>query len=98
MTALSVRFLVGSFLTLTLMMEYKRVSETLIFNSALTRMIAREDFIAFICRESFKSYINISDVIITDTTHAEQKMETEEAARTTAQHYYIALSNTKTAT
>jgi hypothetical protein len=41
--------------TLTLMMEKEQVSETLLFNSALTRLITLEDFIAFIRRESFKS-------------------------------------------
>lgn len=35
----------------------ERVSETLVFDSALTRLIARENFIAFIGREIFKSYI-----------------------------------------
>jgi hypothetical protein len=41
---------------LTLILEKEQVSETLVFNSALTWLIAREDFIAFICSESFKSY------------------------------------------
>jgi hypothetical protein len=36
----------------TLMMEAETVSETWDYNA-----IAREDFIAFSCRESFKSYI-----------------------------------------
>jgi hypothetical protein len=40
-------------------MEIELASETLVFNSTLTRLIAREDFIAFIRRESLKSYINI---------------------------------------
>jgi hypothetical protein len=35
-----------SVLTLTLMMETEPVSETVVFNSALTRLITREDFIA----------------------------------------------------
>jgi hypothetical protein len=39
------------------MMETERVSETLVFNSELTRLITREDFIAFVRRESFKSYM-----------------------------------------
>jgi hypothetical protein len=34
-----------SFLTLTLMMETDLVSETLVHNSKLTLLIAREDFI-----------------------------------------------------
>jgi hypothetical protein len=37
-------------------METEEISETLHFNSTLTRLIAREDFSAFIRRESFKSY------------------------------------------
>jgi hypothetical protein len=33
------------------------VSEMLVFNQTLTRLSAREDFIAFIQHESFKFYI-----------------------------------------
>jgi hypothetical protein len=33
-------------MTLTLMMETEQVAETLVFNSALTRLIARKGFIA----------------------------------------------------
>jgi hypothetical protein len=43
----------------TLMMETELVSETLVFNSKLTRLMAREDFITFMRRESFKSYITL---------------------------------------
>jgi hypothetical protein len=39
------------------MMETEKFSETLVFNSTLTLMIAREDLGAFNHRESFKSYI-----------------------------------------
>jgi hypothetical protein len=39
------------------MMEAETTSETLDCNSILTPLIAREDFIAFSRRESFKSYI-----------------------------------------
>jgi hypothetical protein len=39
--------------SLTLMMETERLSETLGSSSDFTRLIAREDFIAFIRRESF---------------------------------------------
>jgi hypothetical protein len=35
-----------SFLILTLMMQTESVSETLVFNSALTWLIAQEDFVA----------------------------------------------------
>jgi hypothetical protein len=38
------------------MMEAEIVSETLGFFPQLTRIVAREDFIAFSRRESFKSY------------------------------------------
>jgi hypothetical protein len=38
------------------MMEVDTVSETLDCNSILTRLIAREDIIAFISRENLKSY------------------------------------------
>jgi hypothetical protein len=38
-----------------LMMETERVSETLVFNTALTLLIAREVFVALIRSESFKS-------------------------------------------
>jgi hypothetical protein len=38
------------------MMEAERASETLDCSSILTRLVAREDFIAFSRRESFKSY------------------------------------------
>jgi hypothetical protein len=38
------------------MTETELVTETLIFNGTLTRLIAREDFRAFIGRESFMSY------------------------------------------
>jgi hypothetical protein len=37
-------------------METELVSETLVFNSTLTRLIARENFITFMRRESLKSY------------------------------------------
>jgi hypothetical protein len=47
----------------TLMMEAETVSETLDCNAVLTRLIAREDFIAFSRRESFKYYI-ISNVFV----------------------------------
>jgi hypothetical protein len=40
----------------TLMMEAERASETLNSSSILTRLVAREDFIAFSRRESLKSY------------------------------------------
>jgi hypothetical protein len=40
-----------------LMMEAEMVSETLGFYPQLTRLVAREDFIEFSRRESFKSYI-----------------------------------------
>jgi hypothetical protein len=40
---------------MTLMMGTEEISETLIFISTLTRLIAQEDFSAFICRESFRS-------------------------------------------
>jgi hypothetical protein len=39
-----------------LMMEADMVSETLGFYPQLTRLVAREDFIEFSRRESFKSY------------------------------------------
>jgi hypothetical protein len=38
-------------------METESVYETLAFNRILTRLIARENVIAFIRRESFKSHI-----------------------------------------
>jgi hypothetical protein len=41
-------------------METELVSETLIFILILTWPITREDFIAFINGESFKSYLNIT--------------------------------------
>jgi hypothetical protein len=40
----------------TLMMQTEELSETLVFKSALTRLIAQEDFSTLILRESFKSY------------------------------------------
>jgi hypothetical protein len=40
----------------TLIMETELVFETLAFDSTLTRLIAGENCITFICRESFKSY------------------------------------------
>jgi hypothetical protein len=46
---------------INLMMETEPVSKTLVFNSALTQLIALEDFIAFIHRESFRSYIGRMD-------------------------------------
>jgi hypothetical protein len=42
--------------TLTLMMETELVSETLVLDSKLTRLIGREDFITFMGWESFKYY------------------------------------------
>jgi hypothetical protein len=41
----------------TLLMETNKISETLVFNSTLTWLIARENYSTFICHESFKSYI-----------------------------------------
>jgi hypothetical protein len=38
------------------MMETELVSETLVFGATLTRLIARDDFITFMRRESLKSY------------------------------------------
>jgi hypothetical protein len=43
--------------TKTLMMETEEISETLVFSSTLTWLIARENFSPFIHRESLKSYI-----------------------------------------
>jgi hypothetical protein len=45
-----------SLLTLTLMMKSELISKTLVFNRTLMWLIARENFTAFIRRESFKSY------------------------------------------
>jgi hypothetical protein len=39
------------------MMETEEISDTLVFSSILTRLIAREDFSTFILCESFRSYI-----------------------------------------
>jgi hypothetical protein len=44
-------------ITPTLMMEAETVSETLYYNAILTRLIAREDFVAYGSAESFKSYV-----------------------------------------
>lgn len=44
----------------TLMMEVEAVSETLDHNSILTRLMAREDIIAFSLRDNFTSYIVLS--------------------------------------
>jgi hypothetical protein len=44
------------------MMEAERASETLDCSSILSRLVAREDFIAFSRRESFKSYINVCSI------------------------------------
>jgi hypothetical protein len=38
------------------MMEAEKISETVGFYPELTRLVAREDFIEFSRRESFKSY------------------------------------------
>jgi hypothetical protein len=46
-----------SFTTSTLMLETE-ISETLVFNSTLTRLIAREYFSTFISRESFNLTFN----------------------------------------
>jgi hypothetical protein len=43
------------------MMERDSFSETSVFTSILTRLIAREDFIAFIRRESFKTFEKVLD-------------------------------------
>jgi hypothetical protein len=40
----------------TLIMKAETFSKTFDYNAILTRLIAREDFIAFSHRESFKSY------------------------------------------
>jgi hypothetical protein len=39
----------------TVVSETEQVSESLIFSSTMTRLVARKYFNAFICRESFKS-------------------------------------------
>jgi hypothetical protein len=46
-----------SFTTSTLMMETEEISETLVFSSTLTRLIAREGCVTFIRCESIKSYV-----------------------------------------
>jgi hypothetical protein len=51
-------------LTLTLMMETEGVSETLVFNSDLTWLFTREENIAFIRHESFKSSIDLCYVYV----------------------------------
>jgi hypothetical protein len=38
------------------MVKTELVSEILVFNSTLSQLIARKDFIIFVCSESFKSY------------------------------------------
>lgn len=40
------------------MMETELVPETLVFNSAQTPLTTQEDFITFMLRESFRSYVN----------------------------------------
>jgi hypothetical protein len=47
-------------LTLTLLMKTEEISETLVLNSTLTWLIAREYFSTFIHYESLKSYKNTS--------------------------------------
>jgi hypothetical protein len=45
-----------------LMMGTEDISETLVFNSILTQVIAQDDFSSFIRRENFKPYIKLSRV------------------------------------
>jgi hypothetical protein len=45
-----------TFTTLTLTMETGEIAETLVSNSTLTRLVAREGFSIDIRSESFKSY------------------------------------------
>jgi hypothetical protein len=54
---------IWSFATSNLMMETEEMSETLVFSSTLSRLIAREDFSSFIRRESFKSYVMVKMII-----------------------------------
>jgi hypothetical protein len=50
---------VSEFSVSTLMMETKEISETLLLNSTLKQLVAREYFTKFIRRESFNFYINL---------------------------------------
>jgi hypothetical protein len=52
-----------------MMMEAEMGSETLGFNPQLTRLVAREDFIEFSRRESFKFYKTIHGFIVHQTTY-----------------------------
>jgi hypothetical protein len=57
----------------TLMMESVLVSETLVVNRTLMLQIVREHFIAFICRESFKSCIRLKLRLFPDQPSSGQR-------------------------
>jgi hypothetical protein len=47
------------------MMETEEISETLVFSSILTWLIAQEDFSTFVIHDSFRSYtINFGAVVV----------------------------------
>jgi hypothetical protein len=59
-----------------LMMEAELVSETLVFDLTLTRLIAREDSITFMRREHFKSY-TVNVTVITRLCKERQRTASE---------------------
>jgi hypothetical protein len=52
-----------SFFVSFLLLETEEISETLAFSSTSRQLIAQQDLSTCICCESFKTYVNISDLM-----------------------------------
>lgn len=84
-------------LTSTLMMKTRIVSETLVFNLALARLNARDNYIAFILRESFQVlYVALCQTIAFFVTHNTQSYKDKDRALCPSPWYSVLISERDT--